>query len=650
MTETRAPRIRTTEVPPASRSIAGVSTSTYALVGLFAKGPVGVPTVVTGLAEAHRLFGRPIANGNGMRAVQLYFAQGGQRAYVTRTAHYKDPAKPNTLTATAATVTLPDNNPNTGKHAGANITIKTAPEKNDSVTLNGVTFTYGTSWPAPKPVSNEHSNDNNSETIPQQQAASSLMQAINSCTNDKIQHVLTARIHDKTPQQVLITAVHTGKALNSIELASSKPNKSVPSAKNLTGGKDSQAKPCLCVQAADGPGKHANGRVICIDKASQGTGFRLTVLQDEQVLDRFDNLTLDPHSLDFVEKRINNRGARFIRVQVQETSRRNISSMDVSNSTNPPWGPAEGTFRLQKGDDGLSDLNDADFIGDSTAATGLLSWTGIDKQFALASIPDRPTPAVTQAALQFARQQQHFLFLPDLPAHLSAQEAVQYTRKHHLHSDYAAVFYPSVVVHDPQEGVLLPNSPALAGCMARTDALPGKGVAKAAAGIEDGRLFGLQALETHATQQQGVRDFLYSHGINPLWIQPGVGIFNDGSQLTRADGMVRFFNERRLLLFLRSSLQEGLHFVLHENICERLYHRINSTVTTFLTRVWQQGGLRGNTAQEAFFVDTSHGPGSINPPEQEQQGQVTVAIGVATLKPTQFVDLTFTLSRSDRAS
>ena len=631
MTETLAPRIRTTEVPPASRSIVGVSTSTYALVGLFAKGPVGVPTVVAGLPEAHRLFGRPIPNGHGMRALQLYFAQGGQRAYVTRTAHYKDPAKPHTLTAKAAHVTILDDNPNTGKHASGSITIESAPEKGDTVSLNGVTFTYGESWPAPEPVSDiisEHVHSDKSETTTQQQAATTLMQAINSCTKDKIQNVLTARIDSKVPQKILLTAVQVGKAHNSIKLASSKPKACLLSGKTLTGGEDSEAKPCLRVQAADGPGTHANGRVICIDQAVQGSGFRLTVLQDEQVLDRFDNLTLNPDSVHFVEKRINNKGARLIHVQVKGNSH---------------TGLAEGQHTLQGGDDGLTDLNDTDFIGDSTAATGLFSWKAIDKQFALASIPDRPTPAVTQAALEFAHKQQHFLFLPDLPAHLTAQEAVQYTRKHHLHSDYAAVFYPAVVVQDPQGGTLLPNSSALAGCMARTDALPGKGVAKAAAGIEDGRLFGLQELETQTTQQQGVRDFLYSHGINPLWIQPGVGIFNDGSQLTRLDGMVRFFNERRLLLFLRSSLQEGLHFVLHENICERLYHRINSTVTTFLTRVWQQGGLRGNTAQEAFFVDTSHGPGSINPPEQEQQGHVTVAIGVATLKPTQFVDLTFTL-------
>ncbi len=641
MSDIRAPRIQTTEQPPASRSIVGMSTSTYALVGLFAKGPIGVPTCVTGLAEAHRLFGRPTHNTNGMRVLQLYFAQGGQRAYVTRTVHYGDVAKPHTLTAKVARVSIPDNNPHAGKAASGTVTLKAMPKEGDSVTIHNVAFTYGDTWPVAEPqlpTATQQQSDKQPSQQPQQ-AAATLAQAINSCTNDKIRTVVTAHIDKEAPQQLQLSCSQTGKAGNSIALAASNTKACTLSAKTLTDGQDSQAQPCLQLQAADGAGAHANGRTIHIEADTQPGHFRLSVLQEQQLIDRFDRLTLDTDSPDFVERRINNQAAASIRVQLQTPT---------SKYKRPhPWQPACGDYTLQGGDDGLAELTDADFIGDSTAATGLYSWNSIQRQFALASIPERPTAAVAQTALEFAQQQQHFLFLLDLPAHLTAQQALQYKRTHHLYSDYAALFYPSVLPQPHLDSTTantpLPNSSVLAGCMARTDALPGKGVAKAAAGIDDGRLFGLQALASNTTQQQGVRDLLYSHGINPLWVQPGVGIFNDGSQLSRLDGMVRFVNERRLLLFIRSSLQEGLRFVLHENICERLYHRINSSIATFLTRVWQQGGLRGNTAQEAFFVDTSHGPGSINPPQQEQQGQLTVAIGVATLKPAQFVDVTFTL-------
>ena len=554
--ELQAPRILTTELPPTSRSIMGVSTCTYALLGIFEKGPIGVPTFVAGLPEAHRLFGRPIAQGKSMHALQLYFAQGGQKAYVVRTAHYKDPAKPHTLTAQTAHVTILDNNPNVGKQATATITIQTEPEKGDTVTINGVTFTCGKNWDVPPKEltseikENESSIEVETSKLPfslkkPQQAALALKEALNNCKDKKISGLLTAQVSPKNPAQLILTTIPVGKSHNSIKLASSKNKTCILSGKTLTGGLDSQAKPCLKIEAANGVGTHANGCIIRIEKNHNNIGFSLAVIQDDQVLDRFDHLSLDPNSDNFIQSRINKKGARLITVHVQDSSSNLLT-------------PTLGEHTLHGGDDGLNDLNDADFIGDDTSCTGLYSLKSIDKQFALASIPDRTTATFQKTALQFAQKQQHFLYLLDLPPHLTPQEAVQYKRKHHLYSEYTAMFYPHVYCLQPSEvTALLPNSAAIAGLMARTDAVPGKGVAKAAAGIEDGRLWGLQGLEHAATQQQTVRDLLYKEGINPLWVQPGVGIINDGSHLSQLDGFVRFFNERRVLLFLRCSLQEG---------------------------------------------------------------------------------------------
>ncbi|MEM7495011.1 MAG: hypothetical protein AAF471_02505, partial [Myxococcota bacterium] len=429
-------------------------------------------------------------------------------------------------------------------------------------------------------------------------------------------------------------ALTGGRSGNSIALRAHGTQALKLSGETLTGGKDGDARPALTVQAADGPGTHANGRVVRIGEAGNGKSdhFALTVLRGDEVLDHFDNLSLEPADPDFAHTRVNGRGARLIETRTHGTG---ASERDL---------PCLGDHALTGGDDGLKGLTDTDFIGDETAGTGMYGWKSIEGRFALASIPDRPTPAVQRAALLLCEKQRHFFHITDLPAHLQWQEAISLKFKHCLHNNRASTFYTAI---DPESTSTLKgersNSAGMAGAMARTDVL--KGVAKVAAGIEDGRLFGVTGLVNDATQQQSVRDALYQAGINPLWVKPGVGVFNDGALLSQPNGSVRFINQRRVLIYIESSLKEGMRFVLHENICERLYHRVNATITTFLTRVWQQGGLRGNTADEAFFVDTSHGPGTLNPPESEDEGRVNVRVGLATLKPAQFVNITLTLAQ-----
>jgi Bacteriophage tail sheath protein len=57
-------------------------------------------------------------------------------------------------------------------------------------------------------------------------------------------------------------------------------------------------------------------------------------------------------------------------------------------------------------------------------------------------------------------------------------------------------------------------------------------------------------------------------------------------------------------------------------------------VTAFLMTVWRAGALFGATPEEAFFVRCDE---STNPPELRDLGQVVTEIGVAVVKPAEFV-------------
>ena len=65
-----------------------------------------------------------------------------------------------------------------------------------------------------------------------------------------------------------------------------------------------------------------------------------------------------------------------------------------------------------------------------------------------------------------------------------------------------------------------------------------------------------------------------------------------------------------------------------------LWKAIRRDISAFLTVMWRQGALMGATPEEAFFVKCDE---ETNPPEEIDQGKVTTIVGLAPVKPAEFV-------------
>jgi len=91
---------------------------------------------------------------------------------------------------------------------------------------------------------------------------------------------------------------------------------------------------------------------------------------------------------------------------------------------------------------------------------------------------------------------------------------------------------------------------------------------------------------------------------------------------------------RRTLIFLRKSIDEGTQWVVFEPNDPSLWAKIIRNVTAFLTNVWRDGALFGLTPQEAFYVKCDE---ETTPPEVRDLGQVITEIGVAIVRPAEFV-------------
>jgi phage tail sheath protein FI len=66
----------------------------------------------------------------------------------------------------------------------------------------------------------------------------------------------------------------------------------------------------------------------------------------------------------------------------------------------------------------------------------------------------------------------------------------------------------------------------------------------------------------------------------------------------------------------------------------RLWMQLRISTSNFLTRVWRDGALFGASPDAAFYVKCDD---ETNPPDLVEAGQVTVEIGIAPVKPAEFI-------------
>jgi uncharacterized protein len=218
----------------------------------------------------------------------------------------------------------------------------------------------------------------------------------------------------------------------------------------------------------------------------------------------------------------------------------------------------------------------------------------------------------------------------DPPPGLNAQQVRDWrVERTGYDSKYAALYWPWVKVLDPLTGLqkFMPPSGALAGIWGRSDDT--RGVHKAPANeVVRG------ALDIEVNVTRGEHDQLNPQGVNVIRAFPGRGIRVWGARTLSSDPAWRYINVRRLFNFIESSILAGTQWVVFEPNDLDLWQRIKRTINAFLLRQWRDGALFGATPGEAFYVKCDS---ETNPPEVVDAGQVIVEIGIAPVKPAEFV-------------
>jgi phage tail sheath protein FI len=204
-------------------------------------------------------------------------------------------------------------------------------------------------------------------------------------------------------------------------------------------------------------------------------------------------------------------------------------------------------------------------------------------------------------------------------------------------TDYGAWYFPWIKVFDPvakkyagsEDGLVgVPPSGHIAGVYARVD--NERGVHKAPA---NETIRG--ALDVTQRLSKAHQDGLNPKGVNCIrLLNDNILVWGARTVGGDANTDMKYINVRRTLIFLRESIDLGTQWVVFEPNSPALWQRISRTVTAFLTNVWRSGALFGDTPAQAFYVKCDK---ETNPQSSIDAGRVVTEIGVAIVRPAEFV-------------
>jgi Bacteriophage tail sheath protein len=289
-------------------------------------------------------------------------------------------------------------------------------------------------------------------------------------------------------------------------------------------------------------------------------------------------------------------------------------------------------------------VKSASFIGDVSQRSGLEGFE-IAEDVTMVCCPDLMSAyqkgmidadgvkAVQLGMINHCERMKNRVAIIDPLPGLTPQDAKKWREKDtNFDSPFAAAYYPWIKVDGPDsKPIEIPPCGHIAGVFARND--NERGVHKAPANeVVRG------ALGTATTITKGEQDTLNPVGVNCIRSFTGRGIRVWGARTLSSDPQWRYVNVRRLFNYVEESIERGTQWVVFEPNDADLWARVRRDVGAFLTGVWREGMLFGATPQQAFYVKCDE---ELNPVDVRDRGQLIIEVGMAPVKPAEFVVFRF---------
>lgn len=222
--------------------------------------------------------------------------------------------------------------------------------------------------------------------------------------------------------------------------------------------------------------------------------------------------------------------------------------------------------------------------------------------------------------------------LDPLPDKEDPQDMAEWVQAWGRRSQFAALYYPWIQVPNPRDNgrsIKIPPCGHMMGIWCQTDET--HGIHKAPANVQPRGVTGL-AYDVNFREQE----YLNPIGVNCIRRFPNRGIQVWGARTLVEPGNTewRYISVRRLMSYIERSIELETQWAVFEPNDEDLWARVTRTVRNFLERLWRDGALFGSTPDEAFYVKCD---GELNTPETMMLGRLFIDVGVAPVRPAEFV-------------
>lgn len=356
--------------------------------------------------------------------------------------------------------------------------------------------------------------------------------------------------------------------------------------------------------------------------------FRLTLRLNGKDVETWTDLSLDPNNSRYVDSVLNNFSAYVTVSDIADaTPDQGFSFINLNEGVTFSGGTNGATVTAE-------DYTDALALLANVEGTLLINCVG------------QWDPEVVNAALDTAQGRGNSFVIidpnpdlvrPDDSTRVDTDGIEGLTLSYTAAPGFGAVYYPMIKMVDPTRrgpAAIRNTFPggAIAGAYVRTDTE--RGVHKTPAGYQVD-LRGALGLVNRTTDADV--DALYDDGINVLKNVPGAGIVVLGGRTLERTRPDKFISIRRSLNYVKQGVGDLSRTSLFEPNDQNLWASLSTRIEQFLTTFWGQGGLKGSTASQAFYVTCN---ASNNSQSDQEEGIVNVEVGVALQYPTEFIVVT----------
>jgi phage tail sheath protein FI/predicted transcriptional regulator len=614
------PDIYIEEVSTPDTTGTGVTTSIPAFLGATERGPSDKPTLITSMQDFKRVFGGVVANEPLFYSVRSFFQNGGASCYVVRiySAASTPIAANETINNTSATGLLKFSFGYRGDEvygtAGVGYKVKLRLSSNfNSAYVAGTTYDVKAD----------------------------------------------ATVGMSTLQVSSVNGIKAGSVINVVETVAGGGTDNYLIVKSVSSVVDSGVLKHYVELTAG-----LTSEILGPDSQIHVLEYSLKVLDQSGVeVESWTGLNLNPDSDEYIETLVNDSevGSRYVIVEdlqpvgVMSAKEINVAVLNASYDmldndgaselTNFAIGDLIGTSINKRGIQSLNGKTTISLlcVPPSLAATGILTTTLM--------------PQVHAEMLSFCGARMNMFAVLDAPIGLNADATdvlgvgTYRTSSLGVDSHWGALYYPHLVVRkeSSKQTIQIPPSGAVAGVYARVDSIspPSGGISTSPAGQgEFGLIKEVVGLERNPTDaEHGALNVL---GVNCLrnvnranGSLPGTLVL--GARTLSSTTDFRYINVRRMMTFIEQNVKQIARPSLFRNNGSRLWASLTTDIESFLSGLFANGELAGNTEKESFFVKIDK---TNNPNENIQQGILIAEIGVAILRPAEFMVFRFSQSQT----